>query len=221
MFLCLRVDLDYVPWDSPDAKEFGHAEPAVLIRLLDLVRAHGQKLHFFASNRCLSALPAEADAVLNEGHDLDWLCKHPENATPRYARALPLFEAVGHKPMGLAVKAAWPEGASFEGIEALSFLSAASGISPPGLRLFPVEGKSAREALRSGSTVKGWSDTAKMQIREAASRQKGVTIVVRPQVLGKFDPKLLYIREILTLAEAVGAPLKTLRDVMKEERAEG
>ena len=30
MFLTLRIDLDYVPWDTPDAAEFGHGEPATL-----------------------------------------------------------------------------------------------------------------------------------------------------------------------------------------------
>ena len=50
MFLCLRVDLDYVPWDSPDATEFGHGEPAVLLKLLELGRFTGYKFHFFASN---------------------------------------------------------------------------------------------------------------------------------------------------------------------------
>ena len=31
MYFCLRIDLDYVPWDTPDATEFGHGEPAVFL----------------------------------------------------------------------------------------------------------------------------------------------------------------------------------------------
>ncbi len=78
MYFCLRIDLDYVPWDTPDAKDFGHGEPAMLLRILEMARHTGLKFHFFASNRVLRAFPANADAVLNDGHDLDWFCKHPE-----------------------------------------------------------------------------------------------------------------------------------------------
>ena len=217
MFFCLRVDLDYVPWDTPDAKEFGHAEPAVLLRMLELAKTTGYKFHFFASNRCLQALPAEADAVLNEGHHLDWLCKRIDQVEERFAKAQGLFAAIGNKPMGFALKGAWPEGATFSAVETLQFLSAMPGSAPPGVRLIPVETKTAREAYRAGTSVKSWSDTAKIQIREAASRNRQVTLVVRPQVLGRYDPKLVFLHEILDLAQAVGATPGTLRELIASE----
>ena len=214
-FFCLRIDLDYVPWDTPDAREYGHAEPAVLLRMLELARTTGFKFHFFASTRTLQAFPAVAEAVLNEGHDLDWLCKRPEDAQDRFNRAIDLFQAVGTEPIGFACKGAWVAGAHFEGLEKMRFLSAQAGPKPDGVEFFPVETKSSREAMRAGMSVKSWSDTAKVQIREATSRHKGVTLVVRPQVMGRFDPKLIFLREILDLAKAIGADPQTLRDVLK------
>src|SRR5436189_6418729 len=107
MYFCLRIDLDYVPWDTPDAVEFGHGEPAAFLRLLDLARGSGYRFHFFASERVLRAFPASAEAVLNEGHDLDWFCKHPEDPA-RKEEALRLLAEMGHKPLGLAIKGNWP-----------------------------------------------------------------------------------------------------------------
>ena len=94
MFLCLRVNLDYVPWDAALAEEFGHGEPAVVIRLLELARKRGLKLHFFASGRSLRAFPSIGDSVLNDGHDLDWLGAD----TAGFAEALPLFRKLGITP---------------------------------------------------------------------------------------------------------------------------
>lgn len=216
MYFCLRVDLDYVPWDTPDAAEFGHGEPASLLRILDLARQTGYKFQFFASNRVLRAFPASAEAILNDGHDLDWFCKHPEEAGERYAEAKPLFQSIGHQPIGFCVKNAWPANLpSFPGMEELRFISAAPGPVPSGLRLFPVETKTAREAVRAGLSARAWCDAAKTHLRELASRNLGTTVVVRPQVLAKFDPRLGHVREILDLAKAVGLPVISLRDAMK------
>jgi hypothetical protein len=217
MFFCLRVDLDYVPWDTPDAREFGHGEPAVLIRMFELARTTGYRFHFFTSNRSLQALPSLASAIIDEGHDLDWLCKYPEQAAERFQRATELYRALGHKPIGFACKGSWVEGASFSGLEDMKFMSALPGPSPDGVPFFPVETKAARDAVRSGTTVKNWSDLAKVQIREAASRQKGITLVVRPQVLGRFDPKLVFLHEILDIAQAVGELPRTLRQVVAQD----
>jgi hypothetical protein len=214
MFFCLRIDLDYVPWDTPDATEFGHGEPATLLRILDLGRTTGYRFQFFISNRALRAFPSTADAVLNDGHDLDWFCKHPEDAGQRYAESKLLFKSVGHIAEGMSVKNAWPANATFEGIEELKFLSAAPGPAPKGLRHFPVELRSAREAARSGINARSWSDAVKANLRDAASRNVGTTITVRPQVLAKFDPRLTYVREVLDLAQAVGLSVKSLREVL-------
>jgi hypothetical protein len=214
MFFCLRVDLDYVPWDSPDASEFGHGEPAMLLKLLELGRFTGYKFHFFASNRVFRALSAVAEAVLNDGHDLDWLCKHPEHADARFRDAVALAGEHGHHFKGMAVRGSWPAGATFEGIETLEFLTAQPGPIPGKLRLFPVEIRSARDAYRSGISARAWTDSAKAALREYASRNLSTTIVVRPQVLAKFDPRLGHVREILDLAQAADMQVRTLRDVM-------
>jgi hypothetical protein len=211
-FFCVRVDLDYVPWDTPDANEFGHGEPAALLRLLDLARSTGCRLQFFVSNRVLRAFNATADAVLNEGHDLDWFCKHPEADSTRFVEALELFSALGSKPLGLCVRGSWPAegGGAFLG---LRFLSAGPGSVPEGLRLFPVETKPDRDAARSGMTARAWTDGIKTSMRDAASRNRGLTVAVRPQVLARFDPKLSHVRELLEFAQAIGLPVRTLRQV--------
>lgn len=218
MFLALRIDLDYVPWDTPDAAEFGHGEPATLLRILELARYTGYKFHFFASNRVLRAFPSNADAVLNDGHDLDWLCKHPEAAEQRFVEALSLFAPIGHTPIGLSVKGSWPADTPlFPSGEGLKFLTANPGPVPPGLRFFPVDTRSAREAMRSGLTARAWTDLTKTQVREAASRRLPSILSVRPQVLAKFDPRLNHLKEILDLATALELPVQTLRDRLKTE----
>lgn len=217
MFLCLRIDLDYVPWDTPDATEFGHGEPAAFLRLLELARHTGFKFHVFASNRVLRAFPTSAEAALNDGHDLDWLCKHPEDAEERFDEARSLFSMVGHVPIGMAVKGSWPpEITTFEGVREFRFLSAMPGAVPAGLKLFPVETRTMREASRASLSVRTWTDGIKGQIRDGASRNLGgVTVVVRPQVLARFDPRLAHVREILEIATALDVPVTTLRERLK------
>jgi hypothetical protein len=213
MYFCLRVDLDYVPWDTPDANEFGHGEPAALLRLLELARTTGHRLQFFVSNRVLRAFPSTADAVLNEGHDLDWFCKHPEAEDIRYAEALDLFSTLGHRPLGLCVRAAWPGDQTLVP-EGLQFVSASPGPVPTGIKLFPVETKGDREAYRAGMSARAWTDSLKITMRDAASRNRGLTVTVRPQVLAKFDPRLTHIRELLDFSPAIGLPVRTLRQLV-------
>lgn len=214
MFFCLRVDLDYVPWDTPDAQEFGHGEPATVLRMLEMARFTGYKYHFFASLRVLRAFPSMADAVLNDGHALDWLCKHAEDED-RFEEAVRLLESVGNTPRGFAYKGAWPSAeTTFDGMDRLSFLCADPGPHPAGLRFFPVETRIARESFRSGMTGRSWTDAVKTQVRDAASRNRGAIVVVRPQVLAKFDPYLSLTREILDLSMAVGLEPMSLRDLM-------
>jgi len=210
-FLCLRVDLDYVPWDTPDAHEFGHGEPAAFLRLLELAKHTGDRLHFFISNRVLRAFPATAEAVLNEGHDLDWFCKHPDEKETRHEEAQKLFQEIGHTPLGLSVRTQWPENAELP--EGMKFLSS-TGQAPEGIHHFPVDTKSDRDAARNGITTHAWTEGLKSAVRDAASRSREVTICVRPQVLAKFDPKLGHIKEVVDLARAVGLPIRTLRQAL-------
>lgn len=214
MYLCLRIDLDYVPWDSPDAAEFGHGEPASLVRLLELGRQSGYKFHFFASERALRAFPSNAEAILNDGHDLDWLCKRPDQGQARFEEAQALLASQGHVPIGLAVRTAWPEGTNFAALESMRFVSAGPGNVPSHLRHFPVDTKSFRDAVRAGTSVRSWTDGIKAQVREAASRHTALTVVVRPQALAKLDARLVHFREVLDLARAVDLPVRTLRDLL-------
>ncbi len=215
MFLCLRIDLDYVPWDTPDAEAFGHGEPALLLRLLDLARSGGYRFHFFASNRVLRAFPASAEAVLNEGHDLDWFCKHPLEEGGRKAEALELFERLGHTPVGLCARGSWPAVEDVHvTLEEFRFISAAAGPVPDGIKHFVVEARTSRDAARAGLTARSWTDTTKALVRDHASRRKAVTVAIRPQVLAKFDAKLTHIQEILEIASAADMPIRTLRQAL-------
>ncbi len=216
-FFCLRVDLDYVPWDTPDAHDFGHGEPAALLKLLDLGRNLGIRFHFFASNRVLRAFPAAAESALNEGHDLDWFCKRPEEAEERFLDALDLFGNLGHRPIGMCLRAPW-QGPEVPAVllETLRFVSAPGASGPKGLVHFPVDTRTDREAIRGGLSAKAWADASKAAIRDAASRNRSLTLVVRPQVLAKFDAKLAHLREVLEIARAVELPHRTLRQVFGE-----
>lgn len=213
MFLCLRIDLDYVPWDSPDAAEFGHGEPAVVLRLLEAARLRGLKFHFFASTRTIQTFPSVADAVLGDGHDLDWLCKHPEQASTRFAKALRQFVACRHVPLGIAVKESWPESVTdFDGLQSLKFLSSAHGSCPANLIHFPVETRGMRDALRSGVSYRAWSEQVRQHLADAAASGRSTTVVLRPQVVARHDPKLTQILDLVEIAEKQQLPLKTLRD---------
>lgn len=219
MYFCLRIDLDYVPWDTPDAKEFGHGEPAMVLRLLENARHTGTKFHFFASNRALQAFPTLVDALLSEGHDLDWYCKHPEDAGERHAQAQQHFAEQGHSVQGLAVRGVWPaEYKPFTGINDYRFLSAEPGLQPPGhFRFFPVETRVLRQVLLSGSNIRLWTDQVKTHLRDRATRKIGVTLAVRPQVLAKHDPRLTHLNEIVRMAGAAGLEMMTLREVLASE----
>lgn len=215
MYLCLRIDLDYVPWDTPDARDFGHGEPAIVLRLLELATRKGYKYHFFASNRVLRAFPTLADAVLNDGHDLDWLCKHPEQFEERWAQATRLFDSLGHHPRGLALREDWPaESLGVALPKEIEFVSAPGPSVPAGPRLFRVESRSEREAIRSGQSVRGWSEGARTHLRQRASVNKGATLVVRPQDLAKVDSKLGVVSELVEFGIGLGLRVRTLRQVL-------
>lgn len=201
--LCVRVDLDYVPWDTPDAAQFGHGEPAMVLRLLELARRTGVRWHFFASERALRAFPAEADAVLNDGHDLDYLAKHPAEKG-RWDEAQRLFAAVGHKARGWAIRVPWPMG--LEAPSGVGFFSGPGNADPPA-RLFPTTGPSLHDASRAGVGLRGWLDTT---LPEALDR--GGTLVVSPQVLARVDPRLTGLEEVLREARGAGMALRTLRE---------
>lgn len=213
MYLCLRVDLDYVPWDTPDAQEFGHGEPAMFLRMLEMAKRTGSKFQFFASSRVLRAFPSTADAVLNEGHDLDWYCKHPGDVA-RSSEALELFLTLGHTPIGIATKEIWPTDTAWPG-EPFQFLCSPGKRCPKPIKHIPVESKPLREATRGGISLRDWADSSRSLIWDAAARRLGLTLVVRPQVLAKHDPKATVLRELIDLGRAVGLDIVTCRDLVK------
>jgi hypothetical protein len=213
MRFTLRIDLDYVPWDTPDAHDFGHGEPAMVLRLLDLARAHGLKYHFFASNRVLRAFPCIPDAVLNDGHVLDWLCKHPDEFDQRYAEMLILSGQIGQQMEGFAVRGEWPEElADHQAPPSLRWLSAAGNRCPPGLVLHPVVVSSDRESSRLGLSFRAWADAAKNHLRSTAAKKDSATLCVRPQALAVLDPRLSVLREVCQFAWSLGLEMRTLRE---------
>lgn len=209
-WLCLRVDLDYVPWDTPDAQDFGHGEPAMVLRMLGLAEELGSVFHFFASNRVLRAFPATIETILRKGHPVDWLCKHPSSSA-RQQEALELFRSFGEVPDGLATRTPWPDGLDLDPALPFRFLSSPTGPTPKGLAHYPVETKGDREAMRSGTRVRAWCDRVKQDIRDASSRRRSLTVCVRPQVLAAFDPQLHALRELVAFAPTVDLPLTSLR----------
>lgn len=211
-YICFRIDIDYVPWDSPDAQEFGHGEPAILLRLFELASKMGPKLHFFASTRTLSAFRSAIATILEEGHDLDWLCKRPDELESRYKRAETAISQQNHSFEGFALKEDWNK--KFTNVpDVFHFISSKNNLAPKEIFLYPVKTTSDREAMRAGLTPQAWTDELKLQMRDAASRRGGLTICVRPQVLYRFDPNLAKIKELMMFAEAVGLPIRSLREV--------
>lgn len=213
MFLCFRVDLDYVPWDTPDASDFGHGEPAMILKLLELARETKFQFHFFASYRQLQAFPTAAQLILDEGHDLDWLCKHPLQAQARLDECLAAFQAINHQPIGTAAKETWMEDAPVPE-QTSQFLTAKQGPKPPKVPFFPVLYKTPKEAYKSGVTSHQWLSDLKVQLRDHASRRVPITISLRPQTLKKFDPQLAIVKEALTFSHAIGLQVITLRQAI-------
>ncbi len=206
MFFCIRWDLDYVPWDSPDAEEFGHGEPAMFLRILELARQRGDRFQFCASNRVLRAFPALGDAVLDDGHDLDWLCKHPEEPGMRWEVAKELFASLGKLPEGMAYRRAtstlptapveirWTSGGSAEG-----------AISLP-LALPP-----AREVVRSGRSYKAWIEQCLDEIKLRSESPEGITVAIHPQMLARLDAQLSGVKTLLETADSLHLPVISLR----------
>lgn len=210
--LCVRVDLDYVPWDTPDAEEFGHGEPAMVLRLLSWADQCRVPLHFFASNRVLRAFPTSAHTIVRAGHDLDWLAKHPEQPQ-RAIEAKALLTEHADGLQGMALKVPWPSDVALP--EGLAFVSCQEGYAPSGVRWFAVGALQDREAARSGASARSWADALRTHVRSAASLNRTTTIVVRPQVLARFDRRLQLLKEVVTLAQAVGLRVATLRDAFR------
>ena len=203
MFFCIRWDLDYVPWDTPDAIEFGHGEPAMLIRILDFARERGLRFQFCASNRVLRAFPALGDAILDQGHDLDWYCKHPEEPEMRWPTAQELFSRLGKPPEGVAFKTPPPTLSSLDS----SFRWTCGG-TVSGVFEIPVKMFSVHTQLASGVGYKKGLDEVSNQLLEPS---EPCCLAIRPQDLRKVDPRLGGLDQLFKLCEAHAIPILTLR----------
>lgn len=99
--VCFRLDLDSTPWDHSSG--YG-VEQSRLVALFDDARRTGIKFHVFASSRALRASPGLVDAVLGDGHDLDWLHTGPPSAWPEAMdEAEALIQGTGHTWWGVGV----------------------------------------------------------------------------------------------------------------------
>jgi hypothetical protein len=207
--ICLRLDLDYVPWDAVNAEKYGHGEPAIVLKLLDLARQTGIKFHFFVSNRSLRTFPTTADAILGEGHDLDWLTHYPDDAD-LFLEARELFTLAGHKIEGVATDLPWPAGSDVTWLSDLNFLTAPTGPHPEHLAFFPETGRADADILPFG--------LGKQDVARAHGGPEGGhgTIVAQPMILAKVDPSLKHFRELINVLNVNAIPVRTLRDATRE-----
>jgi hypothetical protein len=206
----LRIDLDYVPWDTPDAAAFGHAEPAMVLRLLELARKRGVRYHFFISNRSLRAFPALVDCVLGEGHDLDWLMKRPDQQDDRWDEARRLAEQARTQFRGWAIRGELPVSVP----EEIEFVSAPVLVHP---RTFLTQIPSLREGLRAGQSLGAWE----VAMTERVQLPGHHTVRLHPQVLGHADPSLKVVTRLLELCTKQGIGIRTLRQLVREDSSSG
>jgi hypothetical protein len=210
--LCIRLDLDYVPWDAANATKYGHGEPAMVIKLLDFARQRGLKFHFFISNRSLRLFPTIADAVLGEGHDLDWFCHYPDDPA-LFEEAENLFALAGHKIVGLATNLPWPEGEQPAYLEKIQFISAPKSPAPLGSVFFPVTAVFENEDLPYNLGANAEIDFEAIKARTESETVS--TLVAAPQFLAKRDPHLQRFETLTTNARLWSIPIRTLRDALK------
>ena len=208
--LCLRFDLDYVPWDAANAELYGHGEPAMVLKLLELARQTGAKFHFFVSNRSLRTFPTLADAILSERHDLDWLTHFPDDPD-LFEEAKQLFALAGHKIEGLATSKPWPEGLDATWLSGLRFLTAPPGPHPNPLAFFPESGRFDEEVapVQFGNRLQLHIDELTLPSEDGTEPVR--TLVARPQILAKHDPQLKHLRLLLDAK----IQIITLRDAIK------
>ncbi len=113
--ICVRLDLDSTPWVATSG--FG-IEQARLVTMFEFARRTGVKFHVFASSRCLRASPGVVDAVLGDGHDLDWLYTGDQAGVAQaWEEAGKEIRGTGHRWWGIGVLTGWsapfPDGARF------------------------------------------------------------------------------------------------------------
>ena len=202
MDFCLRIDLDYVPWDADE-----HDEPAMLVRLLDQARSSGWKHHFFASTRTVRAFSPLAESILNEGHDLDWICPRPEHVVADLREASTVFGVHGQALAGAGLISAWPAG--LPGPEALRWYSSIDGTGPDDALIFPALWISPKEASRRGFGGEMWGEMVEERVTQTDA---SVAIRVQPSFLARIDPRLRMLDKLIAALLSQGRQMRTMRE---------
>ncbi len=203
MTFCLRIDLDYVPWEAEE-----HGEPAMVVRLLDQAREKGWRHHFFVSTRTLRALPTLADSILNEGHDLDWICPRPDNIERDFNEAQQVFGEHGHVIEGAGLINAWPAG--LPGPAPLRWYASIDGTGPGEAVIHPTLWISPKDAAKSGLGGEMWGE---MVVERLAGVEGALAIRTLPSFLSRIDPRLRSLDKMISALLAAGGQMKTLREL--------
>lgn len=195
--LTVRVDLRAMPWPGLENRELGHGEVATLVRLLDLARHEGTKYHFFVSSDVMKVYPAAVESVLGDLHDLDWL---GDGSKAGWEEAQGLARKFQHRFEGVALVGA---GQVFEGE---GFTTGVGEVD------FPVN------LARQDEFLEGKPSEWLRAVMEGLERfEEGVAVlVVSPQVLGRTDPSLTKVRQILGRARELGFVNRTFREILAE-----
>jgi hypothetical protein len=202
MEFCLRIDLDYVPWDADE-----HGDPAMVVRLLDQARTMGWRHHFFGSTRTLRAFPPLAESILNDGHDLAWICPRPEQVVIDLREASTVFGLHGEAVQGAGLIGAWPAG--LPGPEELKWYSSVDGTAPPDALVFPTLWISPKDAAKRGLGGEMWGE---MVLEQIAGIEDSIAVRVQPAFLARVDPRLKMVEKMMAGLAAQGRTLKTMRE---------
>lgn len=214
MYLCLRVDLEYVPWQSGTSNVLPHSEPAMFIRLLDIARKLGPRIHFFATVPVMRAFPALVTALLQEGHDIDWLCTDVNEANQGFARAQAHVSDSNYEIRGVGFKDQWPAEAEFP--REAHFLSSRAGPTPNWLRHFPISIMIDGDRVKSSQTMSNLNEDMRALLRDHASRRVPATFAIQLPALGIVDRQLLSLQRLIEFSESIDMPIRTLRQVEGE-----
>ncbi len=214
MYLCVRVDLDYVPWQSCGPGELPHSEPAMFIRLLDVVRKLGPRLHFFATEQVIRAFPSLIVALLQEGHDLDWLCLDPSKAEEGFEAARKLSFATDYELRGVAYRDQWPSDASLPA-EA-KFLSAKTDPGAHRTKFFPLTVAVDSDLVKASGTISVLDEDLRTLLRDHASRRMPATFAIQLPAIAMVDRQLMSFQRLINFAESIEMPIRTLRQVEGE-----
>jgi hypothetical protein len=170
----VRIDLAALPWTGLDGGIDATHEITMLLRLLELGRRTGHRFHFFSTAASLRAFPMSAEAILTEGHVLDWLADG-EEATDEVLQA---FLENGVQPTGAGLTQS-------EVPELPDWVRFTCGPGQGGSQVkhFGLRNEPLRDALLAGQTYAGWLAAAGVPSDESV-------VTLDPASLFGLDPTL-------------------------------